>query len=115
MMTRKFYAGLVGAALLMAGATGGRANEGEAAEDLAEQGKALAALNCARCHALGREGESPMEGAPPFREFAAKWPLDALEEALAEGIVTGHPEMPEFKLTPDQISAFIAYLETLGE
>jgi mono/diheme cytochrome c family protein len=56
-----------------------------------------------------------MEGAPPFREFAAKWPLDALEEALADGIVTGHPEMPEFKLTPDQISAFIAYLETLGE
>jgi hypothetical protein len=33
-----------------------------------------------------------------------------LEEALAEGIVTGHPDMPEFMASPDQINAIIAYI-----
>jgi hypothetical protein len=32
---------------------------------------------------------------------------------LAEGIVTGHPTMPEFRLDPDQIENLIAYLKTL--
>lgn len=108
-------AALFGAALLITAASAASANDSAGGGDLAEQGKMLAELNCARCHAIERDGESQMENAPPFREFAAKWPLDALEEALAEGIVTGHPDMPEFKLDPDQISAFIAYLETLGE
>jgi hypothetical protein len=31
----------------------------------------------------------------------ARYPLEALEEALAEGIVTGHPDMPQFALEPD--------------
>ena len=32
---------------------------------------------------------------------------------LAEGIVTGHADMPEFVLTPDEIGAVISYLESL--
>jgi cytochrome c len=34
-------------------------------------------------------------------------------ENLAEGIVTGHPSMPEFRLNPDQIANLLAYLKTL--
>ncbi|TGW04964.1 cytochrome c, partial [Mesorhizobium sp. M2D.F.Ca.ET.145.01.1.1] len=34
-------------------------------------------------------------------------------EALAEGISTGHPDMPEWIASPDQIDAIIAYINTL--
>ena len=33
--------------------------------------------------------------------------------ALAEGVVTGHPTMPEFRFDPGQIADFIAFLKTL--
>jgi cytochrome c len=36
-----------------------------------------------------------------------------LEEALAEGIVSGHPAMPEFVFEPDDVSAIIAYIQSL--
>jgi mono/diheme cytochrome c family protein len=39
--------------------------------------------------------------------------VDHLGEALAEGITVGHADMPEFVLEPDEIDAFIAYLESL--
>lgn len=34
-------------------------------------------------------------------------------EALAEGIVTGHPDMPAFTFSPTQIGAIIAYIKSL--
>jgi mono/diheme cytochrome c family protein len=78
-----------------------------------DAGQVLADRLCARCHAIGREGKSPFEPAPPFRTFASKWPLENLEEALAEGIVVGHEAMPAFALTPRQILDLIAYMDTL--
>jgi len=41
------------------------------------------------------------------------YPVSDLEEALAEGILSGHPAMPEFAFEPDEIDAIIAYLESL--
>lgn len=76
-------------------------------------GRQFAEQNCARCHAIGRSGESPFKPAPAFRTFARLWPLESLQEALAEGIVVGHPAMPEFTLTPRQIDNFIGYLKTV--
>jgi cytochrome c len=32
---------------------------------------------------------------------------------LAEGIIAGHPAMPQFRLEPDQVADVIAYLKTL--
>lgn len=83
---------------------------------LAPIGEEIAHANCASCHAIGRAGESPNESAPPFREFHNMWPVEHLEEALAEGIMVGHAEgMPEYQFEPDQIAHFIAYLKTLEE
>lgn len=79
----------------------------------AERGFEFASANCARCHAIGRSGESPLESAPPFNTLHESYPVEDLEEALAEGIVTGHPGMPEFKLDGDQIGDLIAYLKSL--
>ena len=71
--------------------------------------------NCARCHALDAVSISPLAKAPPFRDVVRSYEPAALEEALAEGIVTGHNEMPEFAFAPEQITAIVAYLETLKQ
>lgn len=57
--------------------------------------------------------ESPLRIAPPFRTLHLKYPVETLEEALVEGIVTGHPTMPEFRFDPGQVRDIIAYLKTL--
>jgi mono/diheme cytochrome c family protein len=79
----------------------------------AQRGRVFVQTNCASCHAIGRIGNSPLPVAPPFRTLHTRYPLESLQEALAEGIVTGHPSMPQFSLDPDQVSAVIAYLKSL--
>ncbi len=103
-------------AILLAVTLGvGTASHPALAQSPAEQGRAIAEQQCARCHAIGREGESPMHQAPPFRDIVKRYPAEQLGEALAEGIVTGHPAMPEFTFRPAEIDALIAYLKTFGE
>jgi mono/diheme cytochrome c family protein len=80
-----------------------------------ERGKAFAAAQCGRCHAIEARGESPMAEAPPLRELHRRYPVEALAEAFAEGITTGHPEMPEFELSKRQIDDLIAYLTALPD
>lgn len=76
-------------------------------------GKRFVEQNCARCHAIGSFDKSKHADAPTFREISNYYPLDGLEEGFAEGIVTGHPDMPVFTLEPIQIADVIAYMETL--
>ena len=78
-----------------------------------QRGLSFAKLNCARCHAVGIEGASPVAKAPPFRTLHERYPVEDLAEALGEGIVTGHPAMPEFQLDPAQINDLVKYLKTL--
>lgn len=80
------------------------------------QGKTLAKKMCSRCHAIGTTGASTHKNAPPLRLLAKKYPLESLEEALAEGIVVGHdvPEMPKFELQPNDISDLIRYLRSIS-
>ncbi len=78
-----------------------------------EQGRRLALLHCARCHAIDKVSPSPLKIAPPFRTLHERYPVEQLQEALAEGIVTGHPTMPEFRFDADQVGDFIAFLKTL--
>jgi cytochrome c len=84
-------------------------------EAMIAQGKALVEEKCARCHAIGRDDKSPHEKAPPFRDVVEIYPSENLAEALAEGIVSGHPDMPVFKFEPPQIEAFLGYLNSLSE
>jgi cytochrome c len=78
-----------------------------------QRGKAFALTNCARCHSIDRVTQSPLKIAPPFRTLHLRYPVEDLGEALAEGIVTGHPTMPEFQLEPDQIHDLLSCLKTL--
>ena len=84
-----------------------------AADPLVDRGKALVEANCAGCHAVAETGESPHPDAPPFRTLWRRYPLETLAEAFAEGIYAGHPDMPEFIASPDQIAAIIAYIGSL--
>jgi mono/diheme cytochrome c family protein len=77
------------------------------------RGRQFAEANCALCHQIGRFGDSPLAIAPPFRTLHERYPVEELEEALAEGVVTGHPTMPQFQLDAAQIADFIAYLKSL--
>ena len=86
----------------------------EAAEkSLIDKGEALVSKNCSPCHAIGKEGDSPHKEAPPFRTLSAKYPIDDLAESLAEGIVSGHPDMPIFVFSPHDIEAIIEYLQSV--
>lgn len=69
-----------------------------AASTAEKRGKAFAQANCARCHAIDRVSKSPVEIAPPLRTLHRRYPIDSLGEALAEGISTGHADMPVFEL-----------------
>ena len=78
-----------------------------------QQGKRLAVTYCAKCHSIDKVSPSPLKIAPPFRTLHERYPVETLQEALAEGIVTGHPTMPQFSFDADQVSDFIAFLKTL--
>jgi len=76
-------------------------------------GKNLAQRFCVSCHATGSSDVSKHTNAPPFRELGAMYPVELLAEALAEGIIVGHPDMPVFEMSPEQIDALLSYLEQL--
>ncbi len=82
------------------------------------RGRALLEANCASCHAIGETGTSPESAALAFREISERYPVEALEEALAEGIMVGHdgtPQMPIFRFNAIQIGDIVAYLESIQE
>lgn len=76
------------------------------------QGAAFANENCARCHAVTVDDHSPNPRAIPLRFLGKLYPIEGLEEALAEGIMVSH-EMPEFVLEADEVTALIMYLDTI--
>ena len=71
--------------------------------------------HCSGCHAIGRSGASPHPEAPPFRILSRRYPIEALEEALGEGMVSGHPDMPEFPFSAGDVGAIVAYLNSIQE
>ena len=78
-------------------------------------GRQLAEVNCSTCHAIGASGESLHPMAPPFRTLSRAYPVESLSEALAEGILVGHSDMPEFQLEPAEIDAILAYIQSVQE
>ncbi len=79
----------------------------------AQRGLTLIRTHCGSCHSTDKVSPSPLAIAPPFRNLHKRYPVEDLEEALSEGIVTGHPSMPEFRFDPDQVGDIIAFLKSL--
>lgn len=80
----------------------------------AQRGLTFVRVHCAQCHSIDKVGESPLTIAPPFHTLHLKFPIESLERRLGEGIIAGHPTMPQFRLDADQLADVIAYLKTLG-
>ena len=99
---------LYAAAVLLTAVVVSSAASAEAVDPAAARGLSFLRANCSRCHALDKVSPSPLAIAPPFRNLHRRYPVESLEEAMAEGIMTGHPTMPEFRLDPGQIADVIA-------
>lgn len=84
------------------------------AGDLEDRGRALLDARCGQCHAVGATGDSPLAKAPAFRHLGRKYKLETLAEPLAEGIVTGHPDMPQATFKAEEIEAILAYLTAIA-
>ena len=112
----RFMAGVLGAGLLLAGApasAGPAPTTPSPAEASIARGQALVQRNCGMCHAIGPVGDSPNPLAPHFRELHERYPVEDLAEALGEGIIVGHPLMPELRFSSEEVTDIIAYLESI--
>lgn len=85
-----------------------------AAQNDVARGQQIVQEKCSRCHATGKADASPNPKAPPFRIVGRIYPVEHLAEALAEGISTGAPEMPQFKFDPRDVDAIIDYLNAMA-
>lgn len=84
-------------------------------QDPEKRGFELVSKLCSPCHAVTAADISKHPQAPPFRTLGQRYRIEALEESLAEGMFTGHPDMPEFTFNPDDIGAVIAYLKSIQQ
>ena len=85
-----------------------------AAADL-KLGETLLARHCGACHAVGKTDDNPQKDAPALRTLGTRYPVESLEEALGEGVMSGHPDMPEYKFDADDVDAIIAYLKSIQQ
>jgi cytochrome c len=104
---------LIAPVLLLVIALGG-SGRADDLSPLAKRGAALAERMCGSCHAVGRTGESPHIGAPPFRNLDRRLDIDSFMQRLREGLTSGHPDMPTFRFTRQDARAFLAYLRSVA-
>jgi len=102
--------GLIAACALATAAT---AQTDEALADSVARGHELVVNDCSMCHAVEPTGASPNPLSPPFRELHKRYPVEDLAEALAEGIMVGHPVMPQFKFGQADVADIIHYLQSV--
>lgn len=111
-------AALMGAVALSACAATGPVAEARSTAseaDRIEDGRRLAALHCAACHAPGAAGESRNPDAPALRRLAERYPAALLADAFPQRMAVGHPAMPEFGFDDAEIDALFAYLLSIQE
>lgn len=78
-----------------------------------ERGRLLAQRDCAMCHAIGADDESVNPDAPPLRNLSLHLSPDTLSQLLATGMLSGHPRMPDFRLTEGDYADLVHYLDQL--
>ena len=103
----------VGPAIVLAALAVTALTQPAAAEDL-KRGEVLLAHACGACHGIG-SGDSPVKDAPAFYTLGKRYPVENLEEALGEGFMSGHPDMPEFTFDGGDVGDIIAYLKSIQQ
>lgn len=80
----------------------------------ARVGRLVAQEHCARCHAVGRRGQSPNPKAPQFPLIAERYPGNNPAPVLIDGTVVRHPGMPEFRLLENETDGLVAYIRRIS-
>lgn len=78
-------------------------------------GERLLRRHCGRCHVVGLNGTSPHPVAPIFKHLSRKYPVELLEESMAEGLMSGHPDMPVFYFNIEEVESIISYLKSIQQ
>lgn len=78
-----------------------------------EDGRVIAEVNCAACHAIGQSGSSPNPAAPHFRSLLSRYNAEVLVTELNEGMRVAHAPMPQFQFNPAATDSLIAYLQSV--
>ena len=112
-MSRKAFHTILAASVTILALLPELARAEEALSPAAQRGLVFVRTHCAHCHSIDKVSPSPLVTALPLRTLHERYPVESLEEPLAEGIITGHPSMPEFQLDPGQVADVIASLKSL--
>ena len=110
---KKHFGMILAAALLMFAMSAISAAAAEVLSPAAQRGLVLVRTNCSQCHSVDKISDSPLKIAPPFRTLHTKYAIESLRRPLSEGVLTGHPTMPVFRLDPGQVEDIIAFFKTL--
>jgi len=94
-------------------ADGDLAYAGEATPEQIDAGRRIVELQCISCHAVRSSDMSRDLTAPPLRTLAERYPVTGLQEAFAQGVLVGHPNMPDFRFNAAQIAEILAYLQSI--
>jgi cytochrome c len=76
-------------------------------------GEALVTRHCGGCHATARDDRSREPAAPQLRELNRRYDTEQLGEALAEGLLVGHPMMPQFRFPAEDVKSILLYLKSI--
>ncbi|HVY15358.1 MAG TPA: cytochrome c [Rhodopila sp.] len=79
----------------------------------AQRGRALAVQDCSSCHAIEAHPSPGEAEALSFRAIAAM--PSTTPAAIAAFLSTPHPNMPNYKLSRDEIRDVSAYIMTLRQ
>lgn len=115
-MKKLFMSHLALLAFLCSGVMGcasSKSTPAESRDARVADGRFLVQVHCGDCHGYRTEDQSRHAEAPVLRILSRSYPVSALEESLAEGIIVGHPDMPEYRFRPEDVEAIILYLESI--
>jgi cytochrome c len=105
---------LAGVSLIMAGcASVEGASFGESLSPAVRRGEMFAQINCASCHAIGSNEDSPNLNAPPFRRVRVRYNPLSLKRELEAIPAAGHYLMKPIRIEPTDVEDLIAYIESL--
>ena len=81
----------------------------------AAQGRMVAQIRCASCHAIVPDRASPNPQAPTFPDLAGRFGEHSLQQKLTEIEETGHFYMPPQRVSSADVANLVAYFNTLPQ
>lgn len=80
------------------------------------RGQAIAEAQCGACHAVGLSDPSPtrINVNTAFRDLHKRYPIPMLVNAIRDGVIEGHDEMPAFRFSQSAMTDLLMYIDSLS-